>query len=55
MRSHAHGFNRISLGVQDFTPQVQEAIERVQSIEQTARRSSNHARSQGLPRRSTST
>lgn len=32
----AHGFNRISLGVQDFTPEVQEAIERVQSIEQTA-------------------
>ena len=32
---HAHGFNRISLGVQDFTPEVQEAIERVQSVEQT--------------------
>ena len=31
------GFNRISLGVQDFTPKVQEAIERVQSVEQTAR------------------
>jgi len=30
------GFNRISLGVQDFTPRVQEAIDRVQSVEQTA-------------------
>ena len=30
------GFNRISLGVQDFTPEVQEAIARVQSEEQTA-------------------
>jgi len=41
--SHAHvetlaarGFNRISLGVQDFTPRVQEAIGRVQSWEETA-------------------
>lgn len=40
--SHAHidalaalGFNRISMGVQDFTPVVQEAINRVQSREQT--------------------
>jgi oxygen-independent coproporphyrinogen-3 oxidase len=30
------GFNRISLGVQDFSPRVQEAIERHQSAEQTA-------------------
>ena len=30
------GFNRISLGVQDFDPRVQEAIHRVQSVEQTA-------------------
>lgn len=30
------GFNRISLGVQDFSPSVQEAIERHQSPEQTA-------------------
>ena len=30
-----HGFNRISLGVQDFTSKVQRAINRVQSIEQT--------------------
>jgi oxygen-independent coproporphyrinogen III oxidase len=29
------GFNRISLGVQDFDPQVQEAVNRVQSYEQT--------------------
>jgi oxygen-independent coproporphyrinogen-3 oxidase len=32
----SHGFNRISLGVQDFTPEVQEAIERIQSRELTA-------------------
>jgi len=31
------GFNRISLGVQDFTREVQEAINRVQSIEETRR------------------
>ena len=30
-----HGFNRISLGVQDFTPEVQVAINRVQSVKQT--------------------
>ena len=30
------GFNRISFGVQDLTPAVQEAINRVQSLEQTA-------------------
>ncbi len=30
-----HGFNRISLGVQDLTPEVQEAIHRVQSEELT--------------------
>jgi oxygen-independent coproporphyrinogen-3 oxidase len=30
------GFNRISLGVQDFNEQVQRSINRVQSIEQTA-------------------
>jgi oxygen-independent coproporphyrinogen-3 oxidase len=29
------GFNRISMGVQDFTPQVQEAVHRVQSYELT--------------------
>jgi oxygen-independent coproporphyrinogen-3 oxidase len=31
----SHGFNRISFGVQDFTPKVQEAITRIQSVEQT--------------------
>lgn len=30
------GFNRISLGVQDFDRRVQEAVNRVQSVEQTA-------------------
>jgi len=29
------GFNRISLGVQDFDPQVQKAINRIQSVEMT--------------------
>ncbi|WP_066736775.1 oxygen-independent coproporphyrinogen III oxidase [Cupriavidus sp. D384] len=29
------GFNRISLGVQDFDPEVQEAVHRVQSYEET--------------------
>jgi len=29
------GFNRISMGVQDFTPEVQVAVNRVQSYEQT--------------------
>ncbi len=31
----AHGFNRLSLGVQDFTADVQQAIGRVQSLERT--------------------
>lgn len=30
------GFNRLSLGVQDFNPDVQKAVHRVQSVEQTA-------------------
>jgi len=30
------GFNRVSLGVQDFDPEVQRAVNRVQSFEQTA-------------------
>lgn len=30
------GFNRISMGVQDFNPQVQEAVHRVQSFEKTS-------------------
>jgi oxygen-independent coproporphyrinogen-3 oxidase len=29
------GFNRVSLGVQDFDPEVQQAVNRLQSIEQT--------------------
>jgi len=29
------GFNRISLGVQDFDPEVQKAVHRIQSIEET--------------------
>jgi oxygen-independent coproporphyrinogen-3 oxidase len=33
---HECGFNRISMGVQDFDPKVQEAVHRVQSVEQTA-------------------
>ncbi len=40
------GFNRVSMGVQDFTPKVQEAIERVQSVEQT-RTLVEHARAKG--------
>nr|MBC8451208.1 oxygen-independent coproporphyrinogen III oxidase [Planctomycetota bacterium] len=42
-----HGFNRISLGVQDFTPVVQEAINRVQSVEET-QAIIDHARSRGF-------
>ncbi len=30
-----HGFNRVSMGVQDFTAEVQEAVNRIQSVEQT--------------------
>jgi oxygen-independent coproporphyrinogen-3 oxidase len=30
------GFNRLSLGVQDFDPRVQQAVNRLQSVEQTA-------------------
>jgi oxygen-independent coproporphyrinogen-3 oxidase len=33
----ACGFNRISMGVQDFDPRVQEAVQRIQPAEQTAR------------------
>ncbi len=29
------GFNRMSVGVQDFTPEVQQAVNRIQSVEQT--------------------
>lgn len=31
------GFNRMSLGIQDFSPEVQQAINRRQSLEETAR------------------
>ena len=41
-----HGFNRISLGVQDFTHIVQESINRVQSVEQT-KAIIDHARARG--------
>ena len=30
-----HGFNRISVGIQDFDPEVQKAVNRIQSVEQT--------------------
>lgn len=33
----ALGFNRLSIGVQDFAPEVQEAVARVQTEEETAR------------------
>jgi len=42
-----HGFNRISLGVQDFTHEVQVAINRVQSVEETAA-IIDHARGRGF-------
>lgn len=32
-----HGFNRLSLGVQDFDPRVQEAVHRVQGFQDTLR------------------
>ncbi|MEX1186832.1 MAG: oxygen-independent coproporphyrinogen III oxidase [Gemmatimonadaceae bacterium] len=41
------GFNRISFGVQDLTPEVQEAINRVQPLEQTAALV-GHARRRGF-------
>ena len=41
------GFNRISFGVQDLTPDVQEAVNRVQSLEQTAALV-EHARRRGF-------
>lgn len=43
----AEGFNRLSMGVQDFDPRVQEAINRVQSFEQT-RDLMRHGRSLGM-------
>src|SRR5690606_29752904 len=38
----AAGFNRASLGVQDFDPAVQEAVNRVQGVAQTLGRSEEH-------------
>src|SRR5262245_29392277 len=42
-----HGFNRVSFGVQDFTGAVQEAVERVQTVEET-RTLVEHARGLGF-------
>ena len=42
-----HGFNRLSMGVQDFAPEVQEAVNRIQSYEQT-KVLVDHARAQGF-------
>lgn len=44
----AIGFNRISMGVQDFTPVVQRAIGRVQSFEQT-NTLAEYAAKKGIP------
>ncbi|MEZ5291723.1 MAG: oxygen-independent coproporphyrinogen III oxidase [Vicinamibacterales bacterium] len=41
------GFNRLSMGVQDFTPEVQEAVNRIQSYEDT-RALVEHARAIGF-------
>ena len=41
------GFNRLSMGVQDFAPEVQEAVNRIQSYEQT-RTLVDHARAVGF-------
>jgi oxygen-independent coproporphyrinogen-3 oxidase len=41
------GFNRLSLGVQDFDPEVQRAVNRVQTVEQT-RAVMDHARAVGF-------
>ena len=38
------GFNRLSVGIQDFDPAVQQAINRVQSVEQTGRGAAGGAR-----------
>jgi oxygen-independent coproporphyrinogen-3 oxidase len=41
------GFNRLSMGVQDFAPEVQEAVNRIQSVDQT-RALIDHARALGF-------
>ncbi|HNX19668.1 MAG TPA: oxygen-independent coproporphyrinogen III oxidase [Acidobacteriota bacterium] len=43
----ARGFNRVSMGVQDFTPEVQRAVARIQSAELTEALI-RHARSRGF-------
>jgi oxygen-independent coproporphyrinogen-3 oxidase len=43
----ALGFNRVSLGVQDFDPEVQRAVHRIQSVEET-RRVVEEARASGF-------
>jgi coproporphyrinogen III oxidase, anaerobic (EC 1.3.99.22) len=52
-RLAAMGFNRMSLGVQDFDPEVQRAVNRVQPVTQTLRliesaRSRDSARSASI-------
>jgi len=42
-----HGFNRVSMGVQDFTPKVQEAVDRIQTPEETERLAA-HMRERGI-------
>ena len=42
--SRALGFNRMSLGVQDFDPEVQRAVNRIQSYEETRARDRRGAR-----------
>lgn len=42
-----YGFNRLSMGVQDFSKPVQESISRIQSVEQTVSLI-NHSRSRGF-------
>jgi oxygen-independent coproporphyrinogen III oxidase len=41
------GFNRLSMGVQDFDPTVQQAVNRIQSVEETAAAMA-HARQSGF-------
>jgi oxygen-independent coproporphyrinogen-3 oxidase len=41
------GFNRLSMGVQDFTPEVQRAVNRIQSVEETEALA-NYARKLGF-------
>ncbi len=41
------GFNRLSMGVQDFTPEVQAAVNRIQPVDMT-RRLMDHARALGF-------